>query len=62
MKLGELINELQKISYYGQNDNLEVHGVGNEGMIDMDIVDAYIVPESDCNNFEGCDYIELKLR
>lgn len=62
MTLRELIDRLEDISFYGRNDNLEVHGVGNDDMIDMDVVDANIVQESACNNFTGKDYVELKLR
>jgi len=62
MKLRELINKLDVLSRYGRNDTLEVHAIGNDEMIDMDVVDARIVQESDSTNYEGCDYIELKLR
>lgn len=62
MRLREMIDRLEYISFYGRNDNLEVHGVGDDGMIDMDVVDANIVHESDCNNFTGKDYVELELR
>lgn len=62
MTLRELIDRLEDISFYGRNDNLEVHGIGNDDMIDMDVVDANIVQESAYNNFTGKDYVELKLR
>lgn len=57
MKLRELIDKLDKLSRYGRNDTLEVHAIGNDEMLDMDIVDARIVSESDNTN-----YVELKLR
>lgn len=62
MKLRELIDKLDVLSRYGQNDTLEVHAIGNDEMLDMDVVDARIVSESNSTNYEGCDYIELKLR
>lgn len=62
MTLRQLIDRLEDISFYGRNDNLEVHGVGNDAMIDMDVVDANIVKESAYNNFTGKDYVELKLK
>lgn len=62
MKLRELIDKLDTLSRYGRNDTLEVHAIGNNEMIDMDIVDARIVSEGDSTNYESCDYVELKLR
>lgn len=62
MKLRELIDKLDALSRYGRNDTLEVRAIGNDEMLDMNIVDARIVSESDSTNYEGCDYIELKLR
>ena len=52
MKLRQLIDRLEDMSFYGRNDNLEVHCVGNDEMIDMDIVDAEY----------GDECIELKLK
>ena len=52
MTLRQLIDKLEDMSIYGRNDNLEVHGVGNYEMIDMDVVDTEY----------GDECIELKLR
>lgn len=40
MTLRELIKKLEKVSC-SANENLPIHAVGDDGMIDMDVVDVY---------------------
>lgn len=57
LTLRQLINRLEKLSEYGKNDDCEVHAVGNDGMIDMDVNGANF-----SYNFFSDNFIELEIR
>ena len=60
MNLRELINRLEDISRYGKNDHFPVTAYGDDGMIDMDVVDARVDLFSTSN--EEYNFVRLDLK
>ena len=60
MTLRNLINRLEQISRNGKNDDLDVYAWGDEGMIDMDVVDASI--DRFVGSVEEYDFVKLHLQ
>ena len=60
MTLRELIDRLEKLSRNGKNDDLGVCANGDDGMIDMDVVDASI--DRFVGSVEEYEYVRLDLK
>ena len=60
MTLRELINRLEELSRNGRNDNMPVFGYAEDGMIDMDVVGAWI--DRFVSSNEEYEYVKLDLR
>ena len=60
MNLRELIDRLEDISRYGKNDHLPVTAYGDDGMIDMDVVDVRVDLFSTSN--EEYNFVRLDLK
>jgi hypothetical protein len=59
MKLREMINRLEELSHNGRNDEMEVHAVSLDEMIDVDVRGAWLdrfVTEND-----EYEYVKIEI-